>query len=151
MSDRAAAEPVPELGDRLAGARAQVAVTWARTLELRQQTERLLAETQAVQKLITDARQQRRSCQEAPERLRRSEYARLQARLETMPVIEQAKGIIMAQSHCGNGQAFDLLRRASQRSNVPVRDLAAQIVTKTASIPAPPQEAAAGTTGQRRA
>ena len=67
--------------------------------------------------------------------MERSEYARLLARLETMPVIEQAKGIIMAQSHCGHAQAFDLLRRASQRSNVPVRELAAQIVTKTAPVP----------------
>jgi AmiR/NasT family two-component response regulator len=33
--------------------------------------------------------------------LKRSECAWLLARLETMPVIEQAKGIIMAQSRCG--------------------------------------------------
>jgi ANTAR domain-containing protein len=51
-----------------------------------------------------------------------------------MPVIEQAKGIIMVQSQRGDGQAFDLLVRASQRSNVPVRDLAAQIVAKTAQV-----------------
>ena len=57
------------------------------------------------------------------------------SRLESMPLIERAKGIIMAQSHCGHSQAFDLLRRASQRSNVPVRDLAAQIVAKTAQGP----------------
>jgi hypothetical protein len=57
---------------------------------------------------------------------------RLLARLESMPVIEQAKGIIMAQSHCGHAEAFDLLRRASQRANVPVRELAAQIVAKAA-------------------
>jgi AmiR/NasT family two-component response regulator len=38
-----------------------------------------------------------------PERetLRRSELARMQAQLATMPVIEQAKGIIMAQGGCG--------------------------------------------------
>src|SRR5262249_40819792 len=54
---------------------------------------------------------------------------------ESMPVIEQAKGIIMAQSRCGEAQAFDLLRRASQRSNVPVRELAAQIVAKAAQGP----------------
>jgi AmiR/NasT family two-component response regulator len=46
-------------------------------------------------------------------------------------VIEQAKGIIMAQSACGEAEAFDLLRRASQRSNVPVRELAAQLVAKS--------------------
>jgi AmiR/NasT family two-component response regulator len=50
-----------------------------------------------------------------------------------MPVIEQAKGIIMAQSACGDAEAFDLLRRASQRSNVPVRELAAQLVAKSAA------------------
>lgn len=32
-----------------------------------------------------------------------------------MPLIEQAKGIIMAREGCGPEEAFDLLRRASQR------------------------------------
>jgi hypothetical protein len=49
-----------------------------------------------------------------------------------MPVIEQAKGIVMAREGCGPEEAFDLLRRASQRSNVPVRELAARIVVMTA-------------------
>jgi hypothetical protein len=44
-----------------------------------------------------------------------------------MPVIEQAKGILMAQRGCGPDEAFDLLRRASQRFNVPVRVLAARL------------------------
>jgi hypothetical protein len=60
--------------------------------------------------------------------LRHSAYARLVARLGTMPVIEQAKGIIMARSACSENQAFDTLRLASQRLNMPVRDLAARIV-----------------------
>jgi hypothetical protein len=50
------------------------------------------------------------------------------ARLDTMPMIEQAKGILMAQQGCGPDEAFDLLRRASQRFNVPVRVLAARLV-----------------------
>src|SRR5690348_84726 len=50
------------------------------------------------------------------------------AQLDTMPVIEQAKGILMAQHGCGPEEAFDLLRRASQRFNVPVRILAARLV-----------------------
>src|SRR5215467_2948312 len=50
------------------------------------------------------------------------------AQLDTMPVIEQAKGILMAQQGCGPDEAFDLLRRASQRFNVPVRALAARLV-----------------------
>ena len=62
-----------------------------------------------------------------------SEFARLQARLKSMPVIEQAKGILMAQQRCGPDEAFDLLRRASQRANVKVRVLAAQIIVKFAT------------------
>ena len=44
-----------------------------------------------------------------------------------MPVIEQAKGVLMAQHGCGPDEAFDLLRRASQRFNVPVRVLATRL------------------------
>lgn len=66
------------------------------------------------------------------EALHHSAYARLQARFETMPVIEQAKGILMAQYRCRPEEAFDLLRRASQRANVKVSVLAAQIVEQIA-------------------
>jgi hypothetical protein len=66
------------------------------------------------------------------ELLGRSEFARLWARMETRPVIERAKGIVMTEYGCGPEAAFDLLRRASQRSNVPVRNLAARIVVMTA-------------------
>jgi hypothetical protein len=72
-----------------------------------------------------------------PERLRHSAYARLRAQLESMPVIEQAKGIIMARYGWAEDEAFDALRRASQRSNVRVRDLAAAIVAGTAQLPQP--------------
>ena len=57
-----------------------------------------------------------------------SAYARLQAKLDSMPVIEQAKGILMAQRRCGADEAFDLLRLASQRANVKVNVLAERIV-----------------------
>jgi hypothetical protein len=57
-----------------------------------------------------------------------SAYARLQARLDTMPVIEQAKGIVMAQERCGPDEAFEVLRLASQRANVKVHVLAEQMV-----------------------
>ena len=50
------------------------------------------------------------------------------AQLDTTPVIEQAKSIFMAQHDCGPDEAFELLRRASQRFNVPVRVLAARLV-----------------------
>jgi two-component system, response regulator / RNA-binding antiterminator len=70
--------------------------------------------------------------------LRHSAFARMRAKLDTLSVIEQAKGIIMTQSDCGQDEAFDLLRRASQRTNMPVRELAAQIVAKTPGDPAAP-------------
>ncbi len=57
-----------------------------------------------------------------------------------MPVIEQAKGVLMAQHRCGPDEAFDLLRRASQRANVKVSVLAAQIVEQIAS-PGPDADA----------
>jgi two-component system, response regulator / RNA-binding antiterminator len=94
----------------------------------------VLTEAQAARRTSAQARLQRRSSPEGRDLMQASEYARLLARLETMPVIEQAKGIIMAQSYCGDAQAFDLLRRASQRSNVPVRELAAQIVANTVQV-----------------
>ena len=50
-----------------------------------------------------------------------------------MAVIEQAKGIIMAQQGCGPAEAFDLLRRASQRTNIKVYVLSALIVAHVAS------------------
>jgi len=75
-------------------------------------------------------RQQIRAGRSRREQLYHSSYARLEARLETMPVIEQAKGILMAQTGCGPEQAFNMLRRASQRSNVKVRDLATEIVCR---------------------
>jgi AmiR/NasT family two-component response regulator len=51
--------------------------------------------------------------------------------MASMPVIEQAKGILMAQYGWPEEQAFDALRRASQRENMKVRDLAASIVART--------------------
>jgi len=61
-----------------------------------------------------------------------SELARLKARLASMPVIEQAKGIVMARAGCGPEEAFDLLRRASQRANVKVHVMAARLVGQVA-------------------
>jgi hypothetical protein len=62
-----------------------------------------------------------------------SAFARLQARQETLAVIEQAKGIVMVQRRCGPDEAFDLLRRVSQRVNIKLHVLAAQIVGHVAA------------------
>lgn len=77
------------------------------------------------------------------EKLRDSAFARMQAKLDTMPVIEQAKGVLMAQHRCGPEAAFDLLRRASQRANVKVSVLAAQIVEQVAAPEGQPSDSRA--------
>jgi hypothetical protein len=127
--------PPPELDDRLVVTGARAAAACARSAEVQQRTTLVLTETRAARLTSAQARRQRRASPAGRDLMQQSEHARLLARLESMPVIEQAKGIIMAQSRCGHAQAFDLLRRASQRSNVPIRELAAQIVAKTTQIP----------------
>ena len=94
-----------------------------------QRMEAAKAQLQAIVEWIETGRPQQ-------EVLRESAFARMQARLDSLPVIEQAKGIVMAQQRCGPEEAFDLLRRASQRANVKLHVLAAQIVDRVASPPA---------------
>jgi GAF domain-containing protein len=50
--------------------------------------------------------------------------------MEHRAVIEQAKGILIASEGCSPDEAFDLLRRASQRENRKLRDLAAELVER---------------------
>ena len=52
----------------------------------------------------------------------------LRAALDARAVIDQAIGIVMGQQRCTSDKAFDILRRASQRRNVKLRDVAAGIV-----------------------
>lgn len=61
-----------------------------------------------------------RSAAEAAEHMRRA--------MESRAVIEQAKGILMAQRRCSAVDAFDLLVAASQRQNIKLRALAEQVV-----------------------
>jgi hypothetical protein len=112
---------------RLAG---QLRATQRKTQENWQLIEAAWDRTQQILELCSATRTR-------PDRLNHSAYARLQAKLASMPVIEQAKGIIMAQCGWTEQQAFDALRRASQRENIKVRDLATMIVARTASsVPA---------------
>jgi hypothetical protein len=62
-----------------------------------------------------------------------SSSAVMQARLTSMPVIEQAKGILMAECGFTADQASDALRRASLSYQMRVQDLAATIVARTAA------------------
>jgi PAS domain S-box-containing protein len=58
--------------------------------------------------------------------------------LESRGVIEQAKGILMAREHCSADEAFDMIRRASQRENRKLRLIAEDIVAR-ASAPTKPR------------
>ncbi|MGY1746279.1 GAF and ANTAR domain-containing protein [Blastococcus sp. SYSU D00695] len=51
--------------------------------------------------------------------------------MESRAVIEQAKGVLMAQQAVDAEQAFEILREASQRANRKLRDVAAGVVAST--------------------
>ncbi|MGY1601915.1 GAF and ANTAR domain-containing protein [Geodermatophilus sp. SYSU D00815] len=51
--------------------------------------------------------------------------------MDSRAVIEQAKGVLMAQRHIDADQAFEVLREASQRYNRKLRDIATGIVAST--------------------
>jgi hypothetical protein len=104
--------------------------TWLQFEGLARRSEEAIAQARAIHAQVREGRSQR-------EILHDSAYARLQARMESMPVIEQAKGIMMAECGWTAEQAFDALRQASQRENVKVRELAARIVARTAEPAGP--------------
>jgi GAF domain-containing protein len=58
--------------------------------------------------------------------------AQLREALETRDIIGQAKGILMERESCTPEAAFDILRRASQRTNRKLRDVAADLVASRA-------------------
>jgi hypothetical protein len=124
------AEPGLSLTERVAAARSVLA----------DNTERLAAAAERL-RITRNSLESGRSRRQL---LHESAYARLRAQLETMPVIEQAKGILIAQTGCSPDEAFTLLRQASQRSNVRVSELAASIVDRAVTNgPAPSHPARA--------
>jgi GAF domain-containing protein len=67
----------------------------------------------------------------------------MQAAMRSRAVIEQAKGIVMAERRCTAEEAFAVLTKVSQDSNTKVRDVAAALVARTAQ-PSDRQEAGHG-------
>ncbi|MGY1811159.1 ANTAR domain-containing protein [Blastococcus sp. SYSU D00820] len=55
----------------------------------------------------------------------------LRIAMQSRAVIEQAKGVLMAQQHVTEEQAFEFLRSASQRANRKLREVAAGVVAST--------------------
>lgn len=66
------------------------------------------------------------------------EIAHLEKALETRDIIGQAKGIQMARQRIDADAAFDVLRRASQRTNSKLRDVATELVASVSESPPPP-------------
>jgi transcriptional regulator with GAF, ATPase, and Fis domain len=64
----------------------------------------------------------------------------LRSSMASRAIIDQALGVIMVTDRCPHDRALAKLRRASQNSNVKIRDLAARIVTDaTGEAPQPPR------------
>jgi response regulator NasT len=60
------------------------------------------------------------------------EADQLREALRWRPVIDQAKGILMAQRHCSADDAFDILRRLAQTTDTKLREVAQALVGDTA-------------------
>lgn len=70
----------------------------------------------------------------------RVENEQLRRAIVSRPVIDQARGILMAAHACSAEQAWDILREASQRSNTKLRDVAEALIASTAADgPVPPE------------
>ncbi|UZI27111.1 ANTAR domain-containing protein [Streptomyces sp. VB1] len=68
----------------------------------------------------------------------RSELEGLRAALSSRPVIDIARGILIASTPCTSQQAWDVLVAASQNSNIKLRDVAHQLVESFHGSPLPP-------------
>jgi len=62
--------------------------------------------------------------------LLRTEVEQLRQAIVTRPVIDQARGVLMAAYSCSPDQAWDVLREASQVSNTKLREVAAMVTAE---------------------
>jgi GAF domain-containing protein len=60
----------------------------------------------------------------------------MQDAMTTRAVIEQAKGIVMAEQRCTSDEAFNVLVKISQERHIKLRDVAERLVASTGSSPA---------------
>jgi anti-anti-sigma factor len=68
-----------------------------------------------------------------------AEVRQLQQAMESRPVIDQARGILMAVEACTADEAWNALRDASQHANTKLREVAEAIVTVSTGGPPPPE------------
>jgi AmiR/NasT family two-component response regulator len=64
----------------------------------------------------------------------------LRTALSSRSVIDQAIGIIIGMQRCPPDTAFDILRTVSQNRNIPLRDVAADLVAKRSPHRQPPDD-----------
>lgn len=64
-----------------------------------------------------------------------TEVDQLREALTSRVAVEQAKGIVMAEGRCGPEEAFAVLRKVSNDSNVKLRDLAAELIAQMQQRP----------------
>ncbi|WP_170141011.1 ANTAR domain-containing protein [Allonocardiopsis opalescens] len=76
---------------------------------------------------------------DSPECACEATIADLKAALVSAAVINQAVGVLMAQSDCDADSAFSMLAQASQRTNRKVRVVAESIVARYARPPHGPE------------
>jgi anti-anti-sigma regulatory factor len=67
-----------------------------------------------------------------------SEVEQLRQAIASRPVIDQARGILMATHGCTSDEAWHVLREASQLSNTKLRDVAAAVTASAESHGPPP-------------
>ncbi|MEU0069891.1 ANTAR domain-containing protein [Streptomyces sp. NPDC006332] len=71
-------------------------------------------------------------------RLLEEEVEQLRQAIASRPVIDQARGILMATQGCTSDEAWTILRQTSQLSNTKLRTVAAAVTASTGSDGAPP-------------
>lgn len=69
----------------------------------------------------------------------RAENEQLREAMQSRAVIEQARGMLMANASCSAQTAWDLLVEISQHSNVKLRDVSTALVAAAAGGPLPPE------------
>ncbi|MFJ9924905.1 anti-anti-sigma factor [Streptomyces misionensis] len=70
----------------------------------------------------------------------RAEIAQLRHALDSRPVIDQARGVLMAAHGCTPDTAWDILRETSQRTNTKLRHIAAAVIASAAPDGPPPPD-----------
>ncbi|AZM50259.1 hypothetical protein DMB38_34770 [Streptomyces sp. WAC 06738] len=63
------------------------------------------------------------------------ENAQLKQAIRTRPVVDQARGVLMAVLDGDADDAWQVLRQTSQHANVPLRDVASWVVSSTGGTP----------------